>query len=186
MTVSREELFAKILDKYSIWYDVTEHGEEAAPLRFSATYHEHDAGYMLSRKAEMWSADKHEYAYFFSVEHLDVQTAEACIAKARELGEPLIVPKEGHMCSVIVAAILCDTADEAAVKLIRSCKIKKSYQFSLKGWMEVHTAVLEVGKDSVTANGSGKNTGKFLDSLLHPVAKRKKENMFLKVLRDLI
>lgn len=183
MGESRQELLQKILDQYSVWYNVKQYGPESEPLMAAAEFHERETGYMMVRKAEMWSADKHEYTYFFSLGHLDAMKAEACIAKARELGEPLIVPKTGHMCSNIVVVVLCDTADAEAVKIIRSYHYRKSFQFSLKGWMEVHTAVLEVGKASVIANGAGKNTAKFLNSLLHPVA-RKKKKRFLNIFWD--
>ena len=182
MNESRQELLEKVLEKYSVWYDVTRLEPEEQPLVATAYFHEHETGFMMVRKAEMWSADKHEYTYFFSLEHLDAKSAEACINRAKELGEKLIVPKAGHMCSSIVAVVFCDTADAEALKIIRSYHFRKSFQFSLKGWMEIHTAMMEVGKASVIANRAGRNTAKFLDSLVHPLEKKKKR--FLNILWD--
>jgi hypothetical protein len=34
--------------------------------------------------------------------------------------------------------------------------------------MEVHTALVELGKDSVVSNPDGRQTAKFLKSVLHP------------------
>jgi hypothetical protein len=64
--------------------------------------------------------------------------------------------------------ILCDTADEDAVETVKRYRHRKSFQFSLQGWMEVHTALVELGKDSVVSNPDGRQTAKFLKSVLHP------------------
>ena len=173
MELTREALLARVLKAYSPYYDVERCGEASAPLAATAVFHEHGTGYVLFKSAEMWSADRHEYVYLFSVPHLTKELYERCLAQARALGEPQINPVKGHMSSFIVAEFLCDSADADAVKALKNCRIRKSFQFSLKGWMEVHTALIELGKDSVTANPSGRNTAKFLKSVLHPKVRRK-------------
>lgn len=177
MQLDRSALLERILDAYSRWYDIERYDGPDAPLAASAAFHEHGTGYILIRRAEMWSADRHEYAYFFSLPHLTEALYRDCLNKTLELGEPRVDPVSGHMCTSLVTVILCDTADEAALRALKKCRIRKSFQFSLKGWMEVHTAAVEVGKASVTANGAARNTAKFLKSVLSP--KRKKRG-FLK------
>ncbi len=177
MQQERDALLERILDYYSRWYDIERYEEPSAPLVASAAFHEHGTGYILVRKAEMWSADRHEYAYFFSLPHLTAELYQACLDKTLELGEPRVDPVSGHMCTSLVTVILCDAADEDALRALKKCRIRKSFQFSLKGWMEIHTAAVEVGKASITANGAARNTAKFLKSVLSP--KRKKRG-FLK------
>ena len=80
-----------------------------------------------------------------------------------------IHPDKNHMSSYIVALFLCDTYTEEAMRRLKRCRIRKSFQFSLKGWMEVHTAMIGVGISD------GRKTVEFLKSLLFPekVKKRK-------------
>lgn len=173
MELTREKLLTRVLQAYAPYYDIERRDEGDAPLSAIATFHEHGTGYVLFKTAEMWSADRHEYVYIFSVPHLTKELYERCLARARGLGEPRIDPVKGHMSSFIVAEFLCDSADADAVRALKKCRIRKSFQFSLKGWMEVHTAVVELGKDSVAANPAGRNTAKFLKSVLHPRVRRK-------------
>ena len=84
--------------------------------------------------------------------------------------------KDAHMCTRLVAVFLCDSADQAAVEEIEKCRIYKSFQFSLKGWMEFHTAAIDFGKESVVSNRYGRETAKFLKSVLHPPKRRRKAN----------
>lgn len=177
MELTRETLLARLLKAYATYYDIECRDEKDAPLVATAAFHEHDSGYVLLRKVEMWSADRHEYVYIFSVPHLTKELYEHCLAQARALGEPKIDPVNGHMSSFIVVEFLCDSADHDAVTALKKCRIRKSFQFSLKGWMEVHTALVELGKDSIIANPAGRNTAKFLKNVLHPTVKRK----FLKI-----
>ena len=171
MDKNREETLDRLLQVYGQWYDLTRlEGQE--PLVARGEFHEHGTGYILIRKAEMWSADCHEYLFVFSVETLDRQCFESCLQTARELGEPLVVPEKGHKSTYITALILCDAADEEGLKALKKCRIRKSFQFSLKGWMEIHTAAVVIRGDIIASNGDGRRTAGFLKSVLHP---RKKD-----------
>lgn len=168
MEENRAELLERVLTVYGNWYNIDRKDEAEAPLVASGVFDEHGEAFMLIKKAKMWTADRHEYTFFFSVPHLDTACYEACLAKARELGEPMVKPGPNHMCSYVVMVILCDDADEAALAALKKCRIRKSFQFSLQGWMEVHTAAIEVGKASVTANSDGYHTAKFLKKIVCP------------------
>lgn len=172
MELTRQALLTRVLKAYSPYYDVECCEAADAPLAATAVFHEHGSGYVLFKTAEMWSADRHEYVYIFSIPHLTKELYERCLTQARTLGESQINPVKGHMSSFIVAEFLCDSADIDAVRALKKCRIRKSFQFSLKGWMEVHTALIELGKVSVTANPAGQNTAKFLKNVLHPRVKR--------------
>jgi len=169
---TRITLLEKVLNAYGRWYNI-ERTDASGALVAKAAYHENDQGYVLIKAAKTWSASRHEYAFFYSVPHLDKAVYEACLAQTRELGEPLVNPVKGHMSTYLVMVILCDTADADALEALKSCRIQKSFQFSLRGWMEIHTAAIEVGKASVTANSLGYNTAKFLKNILCPPKQRR-------------
>lgn len=173
MSLTRPELLDRVLQAYRSSYDVQLCQREEAPLVAAAVFHEHSTGYMMVKRAEMWAADRHEYAYFFSTPHLTEELYQQCLAKTLELGQPQVKPGKNHMCTNLVLMILCDSADETALKALRKCRIRKSFHFSLHGWMEVQTAAVELGKDSVVANSAGRNVAKFLKNTLFPQRKRR-------------
>ncbi|MDO4476055.1 MAG: hypothetical protein Q4B59_04655 [Lachnospiraceae bacterium] len=172
--VLADEQIEKVLRSYSVYYDIERMDETKAPLVATADYHEHETGYMLIRKAEMWSADKHEYVFIYSVPELTAELFETCMAQAKELGEAKVDPVAGHMSSNVVAVFFCQNAQPEAVEALKKYRFRKSFQFSLKGWMEIHTAVVDTGKEFVASNAPGKNTAEFLKKALYPSIKRKK------------
>jgi len=176
MELTREQITERVLDSYSRWYDIEPAAEEKRPMIATAQFHEHGAGYVLLKSAKTWTADRHEYVYFYSVPHLTTELYQKMLDEAVALGEPLVNPVKGHMCTYIVMVVFCDTADEEALMLLKKCSIRKSFQFSLKGWMEVQTAAVEVGKASVTANLAATNTANFLKSVISP--QRRRKNIF--------
>lgn len=172
MALNREELLNKVLRAYSVWYDITRCNEADAPMAASGTFHEVGTSFLISKKAKMWTAKRNEYIYFFSMPHLTVALFEECVVQALRLGEPQIVPDKEHMCSYVVAEFLCDTADEDVIHAVKRYRRRKSFQFSLQGWMETHVALIELGKDSVVSNPDGRQTAKFLKNVLHPPVRK--------------
>lgn len=172
MDITRNELLERVLDTYSRWYDVERCDEKDLPLAATAQFHEHGTGYVLVKRAQTWVADRHEYTYFFTTDHLTKDIYDKLLAKTLELGEPLVNPVAGHMSTNIVMVVVCDSADEDALAALKKCRIKKSFQFSLKGWMEVQTAAIDVGKATITANAAAANTAKFLKNVAFPQTRR--------------
>ena len=167
--MERTALLEKILGYFANWYDIVRCEQEELPMVATAAFHEHGTAYMISKKAEMWSTDRHEYAYFFSLPVLDGETYDACFQKAYDLGLPLVDPDKGnHMNTNIVVYFLADHVEEDAALRVKKCRIRKNFQFGLKGWMEVHVAAVDTGADTVYANGAGRKEKEYLDKVLHP------------------
>ena len=179
MELDREQTLERLLSAYGQWYDLTR-VEDGGPLVATGEFHEHGTGYILIRKAEMWSADCHEYLYVFSVETLTGAAFEQCLARARELGEPRVVPAEGHKSTYITVLIICDTAEESGLTALKKCRIRKSFQLSLKGWMEVHAAAVAARGNVIASNGDGRRTREFLKNVLQPRKKDLRYRLFKK------
>ena len=62
----------------------------------------------------------------------------------------------------LVALIIADEADAEAIKRIKKCKIYKNFMFSLKGWMEMHTALVTLNDNKIYHNRYGKSTGDYI------------------------
>ena len=176
--MERSELLEKVIQGYAPYYDIERAEDEQDLLRGTAAYHEHGSGYLLSKKAVLYTADKHEYVWFFSVPVLTKELFQNCLDRVLAEGMPKVDPKPGHMSTNLVAIFLCDEAEDEAAAAAKKCRIRKSFQFSLRGWMEVQTVVVDLRRDAVTQNACAGNTAKFLKNLLHPQMERKKNHFF--------
>lgn len=177
--MERVDLLEQVLDRYAAWYDVSRAAEEEAPLAATAQYHEHSTGFALIRKAEMWSADRHEFVFFFTLSELTAEKYDECFARALEMGEPLIKPDKDHMCSAITIVFFCDRVSEDARRKVTGCRYRKSFMFSLKGWMEVRACAVDLEESAVLANPVARDTKVFMDRVLHP---RKRKRSFIQAL----
>ena len=75
--------------------------------------------------------------------------------------------KPGHMYSYITPVFICDTCKKEAEKALAKCRIYKSFHFSLHGWMDHHTALVELSTGQIDANPGGRHTAKFLKKVLY-------------------
>ena len=78
----------------------------------------------------------------------------------------------GHMYTFISPIFICDTCDEDARRALKKCRIYKSFHFSLHGWMDYRTAVVELGRSRIDANQSGRSVAKILKKVLYPKGKK--------------
>lgn len=166
MVLTREQFYAKLMKSYAPFYDITEMGEDKAPLVATAFFHVHNASYFLVKRAEAWAADQNEYIYVFSAPVLTKELFEQCIRIACEDGIPRIVPARNHMSTFVDAVFICDECTPEGLEALRRYRNKKSFHFSLYGWMEVYTAVVDLGKETVEANRPNAQAVKFLKNVL--------------------
>ncbi len=174
---SREVLLDRLLKSYESSYDITVlSSPEEDGLCAKAHFHVEESSYILTQRATMWSTNSDEYVWFFSMPTLKDADCEACIHRVYDEGMACIdlSGKGQHMVTRLVAVFLCDDMEDAARVRVRKCRIYKSFQFSLKGWMEFHAAAADLGKGAVVCNGYGRDTGKHLEDLLHPGTGRRR------------
>ena len=172
MSLTKDEVLNKIERVYGNSYDVIKHEENSAGLIMEAEFHVHTENYVISKKAQLYQMDSNEYVYIFYYPNLSLELFNNAVTMAYDLGFDKIVPGPNHRSSYIVTELLCDTADPDAVKALKKYRRRKSFQFSLHGWMEMHTVCIDLGTESVTANSDGRLCGKFLKSVLHPKKRR--------------
>lgn len=166
----RMQLLKRMLNGYAAYFDV-EHTEEprqdGIPLAAHCRFYVHSEKYVLIKKAKLWDADSNEYVYIFSMPHLTEELFDLCRDFAYTEGMKLVNPKPGHMYSYITAVFLCDTCTDEAKKLLRRCRIYKSFHFSWYGWMEFHTAALIRENGAIVTNRSGRGNTKFMKNILN-------------------
>ena len=158
---------SQVLNGYRTNYDVETFDDDSTELVATATMHVKHTQTFILKEFEMSSASADEYVYVFKTDHLTVEKAKEFIDRAYDLGYPQIdlehtTFKKQHMCTRLVALVFCDSADEEALKIIKKCRIYKSFQFSLKGWMEMHTVTVDLSDGKVISNHYGRETAKYL------------------------
>ena len=161
----KDIILDKILRSYEVYYDIEKCENESLPLVAKCEFHVHNEKYVLSQKAQLWATDANEYVYIFKVDNLNADLFIKCKNFAYENGMKFINPKSGHMYSYITTIFICDSCDEESEKLIKKTKITKNFKFSLHGWMDFHIACIDIGKNSIYGNTSGKVTSRFLKDL---------------------
>ncbi len=172
--LSREEMLEKLLEAYSGYFDIERKEEQDFPLVASCHFHVRSAKYVLLKKAELWSANSNEHVYIFSVPELTEEIYRACEKKAYDLGMALIEPNKEHMYTYITAVFLCDACTGEAARLLKKCRIYKSFHFSLYGWMNFHTVLVRRGADTFPTNRSGRENAKLMKNIFMKQEKKKR------------
>lgn len=165
LDLSREEILERLLSAYSSYFDIERAEDSQAPLAASCHFHVRSAKYVLIKKAELWSASSNEHMYIFSVPELTEELYRACEKQAYEEGMALIEPNSNHMYTYITAVFLCDSCTEGALKLLKKCRLYKSFHFSLHGWMEFHTLLVQRGREDFPTNPRGRANAKLMKKL---------------------
>lgn len=173
MNYTVDEAVAKMLDSYEAYYNI--HLSEDGPpfLVARCDFFSKTEGSMLVKNDVSWQYTSEEFLFLCKVDELTADLANEIIQYAHEQGSPMMHIGPRHMYSYITPVIICNKASEEAKQVIKKCRISKSFQFSLHGWMEVHTAVLEVNHNIITTNRGGKSVGKVLKSVLYHTKRRR-------------
>ena len=167
MEYTRETAANRLLESYRACYNIIMAEEEQEPLTAVCEFFERSEKYVISRQANLWTVNCEEFVYIYDVEHLTKAVFEKCRDEAWEDGLQRAHIGPGHMYTYVTPIFLCDTCEADARKALQKSRIYKSFRFSLHGWMDFHTAVLEVsGANRITTNGSGKCVGKVLKKVL--------------------
>lgn len=169
-----EEALERLLTYFKVYYNITRYEADKFPLTALCEFYEHSQKYVLSRKAELWSEDSEEFVYLFQVSHLTLDLFQKMKEYAYEDGMKRLHIGPGHMCSVINPIILCNTCDKDAIREIKKCRIYKSFHFSLHGWMDFHTVLIQRGESDFPTNRSGKSNAKFMKNIFMKKVRRKK------------
>lgn len=167
MQYTREEAIERLLKSYQVYYNINRFEEEQKPLVARCDFFEHSEKYVLSKKAELWSADSEEFLYLLDVPHLTLEIFEKFRDQLHEDGMSRAHIGPGHMYTFITPVFVCDTCDEDARKALKKCRLYKSFHFSLHGWMDYHAAVVELESGRIDTNRSGHTVAKILKKVLY-------------------
>ncbi len=148
--------------------------EESYPLIARCDFFEHSQKYVISQKAELWSADREEFLYLFSMPELSMELFKKCRDYIYSDGMERLNVRPGHMYTYLTAVFLCDSCDADVIKAIKKTRIYKSFHFSLHGWMDYHNVVAVFNDSIIDSNFSGKPSAKFMKKIFYH--KKEKES----------
>ena len=167
MHYTREAAIERLLRSFSSCYNIQLVEDDQTPITARCDFFEHSGQYVISKKAEIWSAENEEFLYLVNIPHLTLETFEELKSEIHADGMKRIHVGPGHMASYITAVFVCDTCDEDARKALKKCRIYKSFHFSLHGWMDHHTALVELSTGQIDGNLGGRHTAKILKKVLY-------------------
>ena len=174
MQYTREQAVSRLLESYKTYYNITDCPSGPKGLRAVCEFYERSEKFVLSKKAELWSADCEEFIYLFDVPELTLSVYEECRNFAYNDGMERSHIGPGHMYTYITPVFICDSFQADAGKALKKCHIYKSFRFALHGWMDFHTAALEVGSNRIITNRSGRCVEKVLKNVLFQTQKKRR------------
>lgn len=175
MDYTRESAIERLLNSYRAYYNIYKFEGEQGLIAARCDFFEHAQKYVLSKKAELWSADSEEFLYIIDVPHLTKEIFLEYKDKVLEDGTSRMNIGPGHMYTYITPVFITDEADEDAIKALKKCHIYKSFHFSLHGWMDYRAALLQVTDGKMYSNNSGKSVVKIMKKVLY--SKKRKERL---------
>ena len=167
MQYTRETAIERLLKSFSSCYDIHPVEDDRIPITARCDFFEHSGRYVISKKAELWTADNEEFLYLINIPHLTRELYEKWRDYAHADGMERLHIGPGHMSSFITPVFICDSCEEDARRALKKCRISKSFHFSLHGWMDHHTALVELSTGQIDANPGGRHTAKFLKKVLY-------------------
>lgn len=172
LTLSREEILNRLLKGYERYYNITRIEDGQAYLKAVCEFYEHSEKYVISRKAELWSADGEEFLYLFEVPHLTAEIYNQCKLYAYEDGMKRLNIGPGHMYSYITAVFVCDSCTSDAATALKKSRIHKSFHFSFHGWMDYRAALVLAQESRIDGNRAGRCVVKIMKKVLYSKSKK--------------
>lgn len=164
--MTADNVLEKMLASLKAYYNISS-SNDTEFLQARCDYFEHAENFVVSRKANLWSADSEEFMYIFKVTSLTAEIFQSSLeyVEADWKNHAHIGP--GHMYTYITPLFICDSAEKEAVKLLKKFRRYKSYRFSFWGWSEFHTALLDCSTGKIITNMSGRCVKKSLGRIIN-------------------
>lgn len=158
----------RLLLKYSGTFDIyqpyTILGREYPAYGY---FFSHVEKYLLTRRANMWSADSYEHILFVNPEKLTLTDLEEYRRAISEYIEPTLIlkgeklPEPNHMYSYITIAAVTEKALSPEVKkAVKKFKFEKGYMHNIRGYSQARLAVASMEDERICLNSAGRTLKK--------------------------
>lgn len=161
----RNEAVEKIISSYQYYYNINRI-EDRQPIVARCDYFVENESHFLFRKARLWTAEQEQFLYLLDVENLDLETFETMNNYILSDGMDRLHVGPGHMSSEIVPVYICSGCDSKVYDILKGSAQRKSFRFTLHGWMDFYPVVVNLGKESADAPSAGKEVVKSISKIL--------------------
>ena len=153
---------------FSSCYNIQLVEDDQTPITAAVIFLNIRGSMSYSKKAELWSADNEEFLYVLSIPASDTGALRAVERSCAGGGHG------AHPCGPRTYGFLYYTDLHHAIPVMKrqerhskKCRIYKSFHFSLHGWMDHHTALVELSTGQIDGNLGGRHTAKILKKVLY-------------------
>lgn len=166
MTNLQQSLFARLQESFRAYYDITPFPDGANDLYMRCDFHSRNSRYVLSKKAELWAAETHEYLYVYIVDTLCEDMLARILSQTLDDGTPRIKPHSQHMSTTLTALVLCQNIQPDAKKKLEKTKKRQEFKLSLHGWMELGIAAIDLSGGEISTNAAARSLKKDLKGIV--------------------
>jgi hypothetical protein len=152
-----ENLHKKFERHFNIEKDIALFGEK---IDFHANFCNITGRTFITKKDVIDKCENYEYCY---IKKLDTATEVETAAYGqflKKIVDECIEPGKDHMSTYVTGAIICNSIDDNAKKIIEKYSYSKAYSFYLKGWCDVRLLCIDLNNNEIITNKAGKRVQK--------------------------
>ena len=172
-----------ILNKLSATHDIVRNYipegqsdiEQAGPFPAYASYYSTSEKYVLTRKANLWTAKEYEHILFLTA--AESLNEEVLFTKAQTLisdfMEPVFVRKEekyppkDHMRTFLTIVLVLDSApSRELIHRIRKYRFDKGYLFSIRGYAQGRIIAVDLSGNKVYGGPAARDVAAFFKPMI--------------------
>ncbi len=166
LKLTTAEIFEKLMESYSVYYNVTRNDGSpadgsasgadkesvAATFDAEAVFDSKGEQYFLIKAAKVAEMNTAEYVYFKRIKKLKAEVLTELDRMAWEAGISHAKPSTKHKNTDAVLIVVADSVDEDAKALVKKLKHSKNYKFALHGYSNYRLVVIEASEGKAYFN----------------------------------
>ena len=172
-----DRLLTKFSSSFNVYMPYVINGIE---YKAYAYFYSHEEKYVLTRSANLWSADSYEHILFMDAEVID----EELIWRAQDIianyFEPEFVrkgekyPAQNHMCTYLTVVLLGNHfSNSKLASQVKKYRFDKGYQFGIRGYSAGRLVAVTMDDEKVVHNKAAHKTKKVYEAVFDEVRANK-------------
>lgn len=163
-----QDILDNLLAQYEGYFNIERpHSFAGEAIPAFAHYTQRISKYVLVKRAQIYATETHEYVFFVSREHLDMEAWEFEKKRIIQAENDYVQPHQEHMYSYVTLVLLCETIDADVKREMRKLRFTKNYKFAVQGYSTVRLAAIELSTEEILTNARGKELKQVLSTALH-------------------
>lgn len=163
---TRNKIVNKLLKSFISSYNISRVEEDEHSLVAVCEYFEHSEKYVMSKKAELWSADCEEFLYVFEKEEPDEDWYKKIMERTIADGMERMNVGPGHMYTYVTVMIICDSYNDDMATLVKKSKFYKSFKWGFHGWLNYRVLMVNAETAAMCSNREGRSCVKSVRKVL--------------------